>query len=402
MRFPVSKKRIGWGFLALNTPQFAQTFISLMVAPFLTPTDLGLVALAAGVMLFFENLRDAGLQEALLREENLTAELLNATTWFLFFGGCFWVLILLLCAPWVAVLLKAPALKEILYVLAILLPLEGLNRLPIALLMREFAYRKLFFYQIIPLLVSVTIALLLARKGWRYWALIYASIVAAIIRTLLLFSVHRPGFKSDWKSFKRLILFGFHIVWQFFLGWLNVNALRFMISHFLGVFTLGLLSFALSIGWRPFTFLSFPLLKMALPCFAKFRNDWKALKQAYWKFFKRAVPAAWLLASVIILLIPPFLPKIFGPQWEGASSLVRFFALIGAIQSLGWLTPELFKALGYPQVISKLLFAQVFIGLLIYFFVIPHGLKAFLSTFFFLELGFAFFNFFLAQFFLER
>ena len=79
----------GWGFLALNVPQLSQTFISLLVAPYLEPHDLGVVALAAGVVLFFENLRDAGLVEALLREEAPSPVLLSSAAWFLLLGGFF-------------------------------------------------------------------------------------------------------------------------------------------------------------------------------------------------------------------------------------------------------------------------------------------------------------------------
>ncbi len=395
-------ERFGWGFLALNLPQFSQTLLSLLVAPFLKPSDLGVVALAAGVVLFFENLRDVGLQEALLREKELSPVLLNTAGWFLLGGGLFWALVLAGLAPLIAKVLKVPPLKEILPVLALLLPLEGLNRVPIALLMRRFAYQSLFKAQLWPLIFSLPFSFYLAKKGLGYWSLIWGGLLAAVIRTLLFLKIWAPGKSFSFSQLKRALLFGLHVLWQIFLAWAQVNVLRLLVGRFLGAKTLGLLGFSISLSLRPLSFLSFPLLKMSLPYFARFQDDPEALKQAYWRLFKRAVPAAWGLSLLLGVGLPPLIPKIFGPQWAEAAPLVRFFTLVVALQSFGWLTGELFKAIGRPEVISKVMSFQIGVGLLIYFLVIPHGLAAFLKTFLGLEAGFSALNFLLAQLVLKR
>jgi len=396
--YPFSGRRLGWAFLALNLPQLSQTLLSFLVAPFINPEDLGVVALGAGVVLFFENLRDAGLQEALMREKNLNPALLNSVGWFLFIGGLLWAFILWKTAPLIADLLKTPPLREILPVLALMIPLEGLNRVPLALLMRRFEYQKLLKVQLFPLIISLPVTLYLARTGWGYWSLIWGGLLAAIVRTLAFSFIWRLGRKEiSFSALQKALFFGVHILWQVFLAWGQVNILRLLVGRFLGVNVLGLLSLSISLTLRPLSFLSFPLLKIALPYFARFQDDPAALKRSYWHLFKRAVPAALALAFVLGVGLPPLIPKIFGPQWKEAAPLVRFFALVFALQSPGWLTGELFKALGRPGVISRLMSFQICLNILVYALVIPRGLKAFLIAFFILETSFSLFNFVLAQ-----
>ena len=378
--------RFGWAFLALNLPQFSQTLVSFLVAPFLEPRDLGLVALAAAVVLFFENLRDAGLPEAVLREERPSEGFLSAAALFLFAGGCFWALVLVAVGDQVAKILGDPTLKEILPVLALLLPLEGLNRIQIAHLMKQYAYRKLFFCQLLPLVFSLPLTFYLAKRGMGYWALVYGGIAAATVRTVAFLTLWHPRLrKLDGLKLRKGLLFGIHIVWQFLLGWAHVNTLRFLIGYFLGPSTLGLLSFGLGLGWRPLQFLALPILKIALPRFAELRRDPQNLRRTYSKFLKRTVSLAWIWTFLVVLSVPPLIPKIFGVQWKAAAPLVRFFAVLAAVQSFGWLTVELFKALGRPQVISKFTLLQLVFSLPLYATVIPAGLETFLKAFFCVE-----------------
>jgi len=391
----------GWGFLALNVPQLSQTFISLLVAPYLEPHDLGVVALAAGVVLFFENLRDAGLVEALLREEAPSPVLLSSAAWFLLLGGFFWGGMLVLSAHPVARLLKVPELSRILPVLALSFPLEALNRVPSALLMRSFAYRRLFFAQLIPICFSLPATFILARLGWGYWSIVYGGLIGAVVRAGIFLYLWRPKRTFSLRPLLSLILFGLHVLWQVFLGWANLNILRFLLGRFLGAHVLGLFGFAVSLTLRPLSFLSIPLLRMALPYFARFQRDREALRRAYWRLFSRAVPAAWGLCAALALFAPPLIPKVFGPQWAEAAPLLRVLALVAAVQSLGWLTGELFRALGRPEVISRVMFVQVALGLFVYALTIPHGLWAFVKALVVVESLNALFNFLLAQYILR-
>ena len=391
----------GWGFLALNVPQLSQTFISLLVAPYLEPHDLGVVALAAGVVLFFENLRDAGLVEALLREEAPSPVLLSSAAWFLLLGGFFWGVVLALSAHPVARLLKVPELSRILPVLALSFPLEALNRVPTVLLMRGFAYRRLFLAQLIPICFSLPATFILARLGFGYWSIVYGGLVGAVVRAGVFLSLWRPQKAFSLSLLLGLILFGLHVLWQVFLGWANLNTLRFLLGRFLGAHVLGLFGFAASLSLRPLSFLSIPLLRMALPYFARFQRDREALRRAYWRLFFRAVPVAWVLCGALALFAPPLIPRVFGPQWAEAAPLLRVLALVAAVQSLGWLTGELFKALGRPEVISRVMFAQVALGLSVYAFTIPHGLWVFIKALVVVESLNALFNFILAQYLLR-
>jgi len=377
----LTKRRIGWAFLAINAPQVSQTLTSLVVAPFLRPQDLGLVTLAAGIILFFEQLRDSGINEALLREKDPSPSLFNTAGIYFLLVGFFMALLLWPLAPLLAHLLSSPELESPLRVLSLLLPLESFSRVGNTYLLRHFAYRRLFFLQIIPLLLSLPATLYWASRGLGFWSLIWGGLLASLIRNVLFLSVWRPRREFSLSELRRLLSFGVHILWQFFLNWGYLNGLRLLIGKFLGTGVLGLVSLAVSLSLRPLSFLSLPLTRMALPLLAEAREEPERFRKIYRRFLLAGLVTALLLAIFLCLAWPPLIPRIFGPQWQGAGEIISVFAWVGALQSLSWFTPEVLKALGRPHFISRYFTCQVILALTLYAYLIPRGLWSFLKGF---------------------
>lgn len=396
--FHFEGQSIGWGFLALNLSQISQFLTSLIVAPYLQPKDLGIIALGSGIVLFFENIRDLGMQEALLRQKILNKNFINTIGFILFINGILLTLLLYYQSSFWSYFLKTPELKEALPFIALSLPLEGFNRIPIVILLHSRSFKRLFFLQLIPILFSAPVTFVLAFNHLGYWSLIYGGLFASILRTFIMSLIWRPYLKFEFRGLSSTLSFGLHVFWQFFLAWLNMNVLRFLIARFLGSSVLGLLGFSMNIVLKPINLFFLPWTKLAFIHFSKLQDQPFKLQNTFWKYWKTGLLISFIMAIILGVLIPLSVSEIFGPQWKETAPLIPVFAIIAVLQAFGGLTGELLKSLGKPQVYSRFLTVRILCNLALYIWSIPKGLHFFLLAFLIMDTIFSQISFFLALF----
>lgn len=191
------------------------TFVtSLVLARLLSPEDYGVVA----IVMVFINLAavfiNSGFSSALIQKKD--AQDVDFSTMFFCSMACAAVLyvLLFLGAPLVAHIYDNPALKLILRVYALNIPLSVCQSIQSAYISRHMLFRKTFINSAINAVICGAVGIGLAMAGFGVWALVCQGLVGTVANTIvLLFLVPwRPRLQFSKKSAKSMLGFGSRVL----------------------------------------------------------------------------------------------------------------------------------------------------------------------------------------------
>lgn len=191
------------------------TFItSLILARLLAPEDYGVVA----IVMVFINLAsvfiNSGFSSALIQKKD--AQDVDFSTMFFCSLACAAVLYLLLFlgAPLVAYIYKNPALKLILRVYALNIPMSVCQSIQLAYISRHMLFRKTFINSAINAVICGAVGIGLAYAGFGVWALVCQSLAGTVANTVvLLFLIPwRPRLQFSKESAKGMLGFGSRVL----------------------------------------------------------------------------------------------------------------------------------------------------------------------------------------------
>lgn len=207
-------KAFAWKLLERFGVFGAQFIIQIVLARILDPAHYGVLA----IITIFTSLANVfvqnGFNTALVQNKDVTEEdyssVLNVT---LMIASALYLCIYF-CAPIIGVFYKMPEVVAPIRVLALMLFPGALNSIQIAKVSRELRFRKVFFSNIIAILVSGCVGVLVAYNGGGIWALIIQNMLnSAIACGIMIFTVPvKFSLYCNWKRVKVLFSFGWKLL----------------------------------------------------------------------------------------------------------------------------------------------------------------------------------------------
>jgi PST family polysaccharide transporter len=246
-------------------------------------------------------------------------------------------------------------------VLGLQIVIASLTSVQQALFVRGFGFRHLFWVKLATAFVPGIFSIPLAILGFGPWALVAGSLAGALLNLILLWqrSAWRPQFIFDWVIAKHLIGFGIWVVGESLLGWLQVWGDNFVVGRFLGIDNLGVYQVGWNICAILFGVVLNPFLPVIYPTFSRLQDNTEALKSA----FEKANRIVFMLAlpmGVGLLMVGPLIEStFFGEKWQGLGMVISIIGFMFAVAWLVGLNPEVYRAMGRPEVNTKLAFVQV-------------------------------------------
>jgi len=303
--------------------------VSIMVlARLLTPDDFAIVALTAIIIYFFDMLSNVGTEQYIIQKENVSEQDLN-TAWTidLISKSALW-LILIISAPFISDYFEQPQLKNAIYVMSFLLPLNALKNPGIFLLKSELNYKKLFWLTLIQKVISFTVVITIAFLSPSFWALIIADLVASIIFLVGSYKIHtfRPKFSllncnEQWLFSKWLLLKGI-------VGYIRSQIDTLIVSKLFSPAILGQYYMARNVAMLPAHNLLYPAIEPLLASFSVDKNTpEKFVKQI--NFSLMAISMVVFPLVIFISFFPDLIINfLLGDKWTSSYRLMSFLTLL--------------------------------------------------------------------------
>lgn len=334
----------------------AQFFAIPILSRLLSPEEYGLVGMAMPFILFAMMIADAGIGTSLVRT---SAD--ESTAW----STCFWLSLALGVAlaglmvglaPATAALLGEPRLEPIIMSLAFIVVAQALVALPGASLQRRHKFKIIAGTEMVPVLIGIATAVIIAVHGGGVWALVGQQLVFYAGRLFLVFafSSFRPRLEFDWDSVREHVIFGRNMIGTNVLGFLSGSAVNLVMGRVLGSTAVGLYTMGFQFAGLPMMLITGPLQYVLYAQLVRIKDDKAAIRRTF-LFLTRALalvifPAVGMIAAAH----QPVFDLFLSPKWGVSGELFMIVAPVCALQAVTLLGATVMMVMGRTDIQLRL------------------------------------------------
>lgn len=369
---------IKWSAIERFGVQGIQFIIGLILARILSPSDYGIIGMLAIFMAISQTIIDSGFSKALIQKQDRTEIDFSTAFFFNIVVGLVCYLILFVTAPYIASFFNEPILKDVLRVLAINLFLNSLAVVPVAKLSINIDFKTQSKASIIATLLSGSIGIILAYRGFGVWSLVAQSVSHSFTNVLLLWCLlkWKPQWKYSWQSFKNLFGYGGNILVASIISTIydNINTLvigKFYTPKDLGYFTRGqqfptLLSSNLTNIVQRVTF----------PILSKIQDDDSRLSSVYRDYIKISSLVIFFLLVFLASIGKPLVTLLLTDKWLDAVIYLQVFCYALMFDHISVINLNFLYVKGKTNLVLRLEIIKKVLAFIILIISIPFGVLA--------------------------
>lgn len=335
---------------------FTLKFVSVpILARYLSPSELGMVASGMIVVTFLLLFAGAGLTAGLIRdavEDRVSDDTIFWTN--LAVASTLGLLVFLFAQP-LSSLLGAPEAAWLLQVFAPLFVLYLGPDVASSQLSRRMAFDRDAFVTVFAEAMGAIAAIAIVIGGGGIWALIGQLYVSAALRFFGLFIAagYLPRFHFALPELRRHMSYGVRLVGADFVSFLSFQSPIIIITRMLGLPEAGTFNLTNRLSDLPNQIVLTGLMSVLFPSFSRMNND--NAKQA--EVLSRTTQATTLLLAPMLFGIwavsEPAMTVVFGEKWAFAGPVLGLLAVSKGIMSpCGSFIPYL-KATGQATVLWR-------------------------------------------------
>jgi teichuronic acid exporter len=368
------RKNISSGIFYTALGKYSGILVSIVIgsimARLLTPEEFGIVALVMVFINFFNLLSDFGVGPAIIQNKELTERDIQSIFLASIVLGIVFSLLFFFSSGAIALFYNNPELIAMTRLLSLVVLLYSIRVVPYALSVKKQRFKEIGIISVSVQLISGVVSIVLAYRGFGYYALIYRSIFDGLITFIAFYymSPIRIVLIIKKKSLKMIARFS---TFQFFFNFINYfsrNLDNLLIGKFISPVSLGLYDKSYQLMLLPVQNLTHVITPVLHPILSEFQNDTVRIYNAYSKVVKLLATIGFPLSVFIYFSAQEIILILYGSQWEESIPVFKILALSIGIQMVLSSSGSIFQARNRTDLlfISGLLSAITTIGAICY------------------------------------
>lgn len=337
-----------WSFVEQLLRKGTAIATTLVLAFLLSPEDFGLVAMLTLFIAVGYVIIDGGTRAAIIREPNISDQVLSSIFYLNLFLGSSFYFVLCLLAPIIADFYQQKLLSELIYVAGLAFVFFAFSVVPNAIMQRNMQF-KLQFKTVFPgAVISSLIAVLLAYLGYGVWAIIWQMVTAPLINAALYWfaNIWRPTAFFTIDSIRHLVKFSLFVFLENIIKELYGRVYVAAVGKFFLLGTVGLYFFAKKVAEMLVQQLVSAIQQVTFPALSKKQDDLLQLKLSYRKVIQVTTflvfPILILIAILSEVIFQLFLPE----KWLGAAEYLQLMLIIALFIPLHDISTNVFLVKG--------------------------------------------------------
>ncbi len=318
-----------------------------LLARLLDPTDFGLVGMVTAFTGVLNLFRDFGLSAATIQRATVTEQETSTLFWINVLVGAVLTVVALVFAPAVGSFYHQPRLFWVTIAVApgFLFNAAGVQHS--ALLQRQMRFTALASIDLLSLIASTVTAIVMAKFGYGYWALIAMTVSLPLFATVGLWVATGwvPGRPHRCAGLSSMMRFGGTLTLNGLVLYISTNLEKVLLGRFWGAEAIGLYGRAYQLIKIPTDNLNSAVGQVAFSALSRLRDDPGRLRSYFLKGYSLVLALNIPITMACALFADDIIRLILGPKWMGAAVLLRLLAptiLIYTIANpLGWLLDAL-------------------------------------------------------------
>lgn len=306
----------------------------IILARFLSPSDYGIVAIGLLVLRFFEVISETGINQYVLSRKEISDEEMNtAWTLKLLTRVVLGLLLIVLSAP-IARFFENPDLVVVLFTLAFIPFIQGLESPSLLILSRALEYKKIALLTVIAKLSSFAVTVTIAFLYQSYWALIIGDLVLAVVTTSLSYMLlsYKPKFTvANWRKQWQ---FSQWIFYKGIVGYSRAKFDVFVIGKFFEEIQTGLYTMSKHLILMPFNMLAAPVVNIMITTISQETKDIKKARETITLLIYTMFNIMFPIVVGVVLVAPFAIPLVLGEQWTETTPLIQAMIVISLFTSV--------------------------------------------------------------------
>jgi O-antigen/teichoic acid export membrane protein len=201
--------------------------------------------------------------------------------------------------------------------------------------------------EIVSMMVSNTIGIIMAFKGYGVWSLVFKQMTQAIIFTTGIWIIAKwIPVKPQFTGLKKLFNFGLYMLGSKIFHYFSQNLAAIIIGKFIGAETLGAFNIAYNLAIVPAQKIQSILTTVLTPTFSQIQNDITNLKNTFFiSLFTLGIVFIPLMLGLSAISNNLVL-IVYGEQWQQAGVFLSFLAVVGLLKGMEHLLLSIILATG--------------------------------------------------------
>lgn len=345
-------RTVKWNAIDRIATQLLYAVVGVILANILSEEDFGLV----GVLLIFQAFAiifvDSGFGAALLQKKNPTQTDYSTVFWFNLSVSIIIYIILFLAAPLIADIFHGGSeLISLSRVMFLCFIFNGLGIIQTNRLMKEMNVKQIAVADVIALTASGVVGVWLALRGAGAWALVWQSLVLAIVKSGWLWWIGkwRPEFVFSKVSFRKIRSVGTGVFLSSLLNTVSLNIYNFAIGAWYSLASLGV--YTQSDKWSKMGSASISqiLTSSFLPLLSKVQDDHDTFKRYIKKINRFTAFIIYPVLFGMACLGDPIFHLLFADKWDAAIPLFQILSVRGIFIVLVALYSNYMLSRGYAR-----------------------------------------------------
>ena len=341
-----------WGASATVVAMAGRALRVIVVAPYVSAHDYGLLAATLAMLEGVNAFSDLGTQASLVRHPGRVTHVLDAAFTLQAIRGFALASLLFAAAPLTGAWIHDEALVPVVRAMALAPLVAGFSNPAMVLRTRRLEFRTLFAWGLVEPAVTLAVAIWLAVTLRNVWALVLTAICGEVVRVGVSYVAARPRprFSLQRQQVAELIRFGRWVFGSRILMFLSVRGDDLFVAAVLGTTAVGVYSFAFRIAELPVLLVTHVIVSVALPVWSGLAAEPDRLRSWFLRTCLWAGVVNAAVAGAGLAVAPHVLPLPQGMTWEASRPLVLVLMLASFGRSLIILAEPYFYSTGKPAV----------------------------------------------------
>lgn len=329
------KEKAASGMVWTSIQKFAGmgiNFVSgIILARLLTPDDYGCIGMLSIFMVIANSFVDGGFASALIQKKRPTQKDYSTVFFFNLGMSLLMYAILFVSAPAISRFYKMPLLCSVLRVQGLVLLIHAFSIIQSNQLRKQFRFKKIAIVTLATSVISLSITIYMAYKGFGVWALVASNLLSAFIPALIYWLTNKwyPILVFSKVSFKELFSFGFFMFLTHIINSVCNNVQGLLIGRFYNPATMGYYSKAKSTEELASTSISNVMGQVTYPLYAEYQNDKPMLANVIKRITSSIAYISFPMMLLLILLAKPIFVLLYSDRWLNSVPYFQILCLAG-------------------------------------------------------------------------
>lgn len=343
---------------------FIQSLVSLVftfggvviVSHLLTPAEIGIYSVAAGLVALVHMLRDFGVSEFLIQETQLDESVIR--TVFTINLVIAWTLAFLLfaCSGVAGTFYGNAGVTAVLRVVCIVFVLLPFGVVSQTLMKRELEFGKLLKIRLGENITRACAVVALAFAGFSYMSMAWASVIgiSVMVAGCAIWGWQYRVKGLSLKHWKRVLHFGSNRTIADIAQQIGDQSANLVIGRMLGMTETGLYSRGYGVVNLYNDRILGAIGNVAFPAFAREHRETGTAPQLFLRALVYVTGISWPFFAAGVLLAFPVIRILFGSQWDASVPLMRWLCAAAIVGVLTYQCNAFLVALGRVRTVTRI------------------------------------------------